>query len=424
METDHVAFPLGESKISARTVKFLATRVLALTSILVSCSNQHILANPPIEPTSSNEAFSTATDVQSFDFPEDLRTTLEVWASKQEDYKEIAISPPSAEGYIVMIHKEDGSGEHMFRLARDGKTAFFMVDGEEVAVDINLAGTRDTGGYNKFYFGVEPEEGHYMWRYPWGGWVRNENQTFAENGVAIIANEAELYGGLFTINKEYVEEYWEKFVTGIYYIQVITRNTEIVHKYSLEGFLQQAKNTSIENVRLWVAYPEPQHRSNWWGGTWKNYGLLDLSEIALSIPQMSDEIINGLKPTSREYLLFNGIYESAKAEAVYFGQNQGLRFSLRKADDLPEHNLIMMRPNESVEHNWKAATQLINSWIFELIQSYSNWLVDGPHIYNPLGQDVIGAENPTPHYNSSGTVPTVDDLLDFQQLKNSLLLPK
>ena len=127
-------------------------------------------------------------------------------------------------GWNVAVETTDGVRQEMFTIS--GTEATFQVDGETktVAVDrIYAPAEADKGGYFMLRIKEEGEDSAYMWRYPWGGWVTDAYKTFTENGVSITANEAELYGGLFTINPEQVEKYWEDTVKGIYYVQTVTK---------------------------------------------------------------------------------------------------------------------------------------------------------------------------------------------------------
>ena len=195
----------------------------------------------------------------------------------------------------------------------------------------------------------------------------------------IAYNEAELYGGLFTINKEhpeYLEKYWEDTVRGLWNINSVAKNTAFVNKFptadSLVDYLQNGGGP-IDNLWIPVKYPSSNRQFEGEATLIPAEDAVDLSQIALSIYKPTIEEIHNYSPnyaSGYKYITYHGSREELLVQEANINGKNILQFTYRK-DILADAGNVTLRgymltlafsDEKTPEENLLAATQLINSW--------------------------------------------------------------
>ena len=200
----------------------------------------------------------------------------------------------------------------------------------------------------------------------------------------VYYNEAELYGGLFTINKEHpewVEKYWEDTVRGLWNLNLVGENTAFLSQFpSADSLVDYVKNGGGPVSNLWkpVKFPDGR-RQYWWAGTLvPTDSGVDLSNIAIAI----------YKPTRDEMYKWSPSYYRTNFYPIYGAGNQFLieeinvegknilRFTFRSDilmdDVIPEGSglqilRLALTEDKSPEENLKAASQLVRSIPFQML---------------------------------------------------------
>lgn len=380
--------------------------------------------SPGDESTPSQSSEAPAEEIAPF--PDELRETLASWVEAQENYTQLSVEEGEGVWKVGVVNAE-GEVEHMFDTA-DGVTGVSEVLGMEgeQEIDLTIIGTQITGGYEKLYSGVEPGEGHYMWRYPWGGWVRNELQTFEENGVGIIANEAQLYGGLLTINPEQIEETWRNFVEGVYFVNQGSENKEFLSQYpTVESFVEAAaQGTIFESLRILAPHTNKQEFAGIYGATWEVKENVDLTFIEFALSHKSEELMRSYSARGFSGINYYGVMGlTASISSQLVNENTQLRFAFAKHsinDDIVDEwgigpgVSLGLQPNGPTELIAKSLTQDVRVFFDEMRtvgdgETFSGrliyWLdfIDGPPLFRLVFDH---SDNP-------------EVWLEFQELENS-----
>jgi len=133
----------------------------------------------------------------------------------------------------------------------------------------------------------------------------------------IYYNEAELYGGMFTINKEhpeYVEKYWEDAVRGLWNINRIGQNSDFMSQFHTEEYFMDyvRQGKLVSNLWIPVIYPEGGRENVREAALVPTSRPVDLSTIALSI----------YKPTLDEIYSYSGEYPSTNYLSYVGGKGE------------------------------------------------------------------------------------------------------
>jgi hypothetical protein len=198
----------------------------------------------------------------------------------------------------------------------------------------------------------------------------------------IFYNEAELYGGMFTLNlglnpetqRPIAEETWEESIRGLYQVQVAGQNRTLLARYpSVESFVQAAaEGVLIGN--LWIPVRYPGTRREFWGhGAWVPLeGPVDLSSVAIAVARPTAEERMQFNYVTTPYFAYYGKACEVLVERVEIGGRLVLRFNFRSdlnydfAMEDPDFPYLALREDKSSEENLMAATQLIRSWVWAM----------------------------------------------------------
>jgi hypothetical protein len=189
----------------------------------------------------------------------------------------------------------------------------------------------------------------------------------------VYYKESELYGGMFTINKEHpenVEQYWEDTIRGLWNLNFVSQNKDFLNQFPTDDSLIEYLNNGggpVENLWIPVKYPNPSQQF-WYQATMEPVeGAVDLSKIGLSIEKPSQEDITNFSPsygTGPEFILFGGPYLQVRITVEkYDGENiLLLNYQSISTEYTPGGVIsLLYEPNEPRE-NLEAASQLIMSW--------------------------------------------------------------
>lgn len=180
----------------------------------------------------------------------------------------------------------------------------------------------------------------------------------------IYYNEAELYGGLFTINPENTTAYWEDLVSGLYTITRYFGNTRFLSRYpSEEGFLEAIGNgRPIEG--LCIPAQHPTRLRQYQGAiACSSSGPVDLSSVAIVIDRPTrEEMLHHTRYDFPPYLFFDRRLGELYVEAIEREGKQILEFHFRRDVVYEEPYVHPLLPDGSPEHNLVVATELLNSW--------------------------------------------------------------
>jgi len=247
----------------------------------------------------------------------------------------------------------------------------------------------------------------------------------------IAYNEAELYGGLFTINKEhpeYLEKYWEDTVRGLWNINSVAKNTAFVNKFptadSLVDYLQNGGGP-VDNLWIPVIYPDARRQYNGNATLEPTGGSVDLSQIAISIYKPTIEEIHKFSQnyaSGNRYITYQSYGEELFVQESNINGKNVLQFTFRK-DMLKDVTSATMEgvltlafsDEKNPEENLLAATQLINSWNLRVRMETTdrNHNESGVLIWN-------AAENP-PVLNIAPMLPSPEDYESITSLENTPL---
>lgn len=317
----------------------------------------------------------------------------------------------------------DRQKDYIFTLSDN--TVSFQIDGETKSVSLDRVHAEtdpDDGGYVRLRIREGGEnDPAYMWRYPWGGWVTDAYKIFSENGVSIIANEAKLYGGLFTINPEQVEEYWEDTVSAIYYVQTVTKNIAITSRFpTVDSFIKAARSgAEISDLRRLIGYPGNE-RQFIGTGSWLAMAPIVLQEVSFEISQLSASGILDYKYRNFEFFHYQGEYGHVNLvpEVVNGTQIFRLKFENATYIDKNDWNLFAMNESVSVGQNFQAATQMIRNFLLRLQRSGAV----GSSLYYEAGRGEYKPEYPLILLRGQDISLSPEELLDLQKTKDSVLI--
>ncbi len=137
----------------------------------------------------------------------------------------------------------------------------------------------------------------------------------------IYYKESELYGGMFTINKEHpewVEQYWEDTIRGLWNLNYVSENTAFLSKFPIDdSLIYYLKSGGGPINNLWIPEIYPDRRGEYFNEATMvpTNKMVDLSQIALSIYKPTREEIYKYSPsytTGTKYVSYMG----AKAEVM------------------------------------------------------------------------------------------------------------
>jgi len=234
-----------------------------------------------------------------------------------------------------------------------------------------------------------------------GEWLENKWQLSPDGHVYF--NEAELYDGMFTINKdhsEFVEEYWENTIRGLWKLNYVGENYALLNQFpTADSLVEYVKNGGgpVYNLQIPVPYPEGGVRFVGQGALVYTKGPVDLSAIALSIYKPTTEEIYSYSPNYKLNPFLS--YRVAKGEVLIEefqtnGKNV-LKFTHRR-DMLIDSTVKQVRSGQIItgyafsdaknpEENMLAALQSIMGW---------NYIAQGAERYydasDPVRADTYG----------------------------------
>lgn len=203
----------------------------------------------------------------------------------------------------------------------------------------------------------------------------------------IYYKESELYGGMFTINKEHpewVEKYWEDTIRGLWNLNNIGENTAFINLFPTDDSLvQYLKDGGGPVNNLWIPeiYPSAERRFLRQGTLKLTKEMVDLSQIAIAIYKPTTEEIYKYSPsyaTGTKYISYEGAAGEALTEIIEMENDNILKITLRRdllmdaTRFLPKSNdnfldtqefvLLAITEAKSAQENLLAATQLMRSW--------------------------------------------------------------
>ena len=197
--------------------------------------------------------------------------------------------------------------------------------------------------------------------------VRDEWQVSADG--LILYNEAELYGGMFTMNPERTGYLYEQLMRSLYQINVAGENMPFLRQFpTLEAFIQYAHTGQPIN-NMWIAIDHPGSGVRYlYQATWAPVEPVDLSSTAVAIVHLTyDDIVH---PTTRDERPFFPVEEGLGElviERVEINGRFVIRFTFKQSlyDD-PAYGTLGLSDDYPPEHNLSAITQLMNVWSWEV----------------------------------------------------------
>jgi hypothetical protein len=190
----------------------------------------------------------------------------------------------------------------------------------------------------------------------------------------IFFNEAELFGGEFTIDTEhpeYSERLWENLLRGIWRWNYGGNNWQLLNRFpSADSFVEYWRQggAPISNLQILVPYPRSGPRFNY-AATWEVLDSpVDLSVIAVSIYNPTREEILDFNSATTPYITWAGALGEVLIERIEIEGRSTLRFTFRKdmLSDDPGTGDLALSHNKTPEENQLAAAQLINDWVRRL----------------------------------------------------------
>ncbi|MFH2143844.1 MAG: hypothetical protein ABIJ97_15575, partial [Bacteroidota bacterium] len=321
----------------------------------------------------------------------------------------------SVDGSGIFWQKSEGEAVvEVMKYGEDGQMVISLPDGTEVRVEADQIGIEQNPvNDDRIAIWVEgKDEPQYFWT-EWGNWVENEIKVSADG--RIVYNEADLYGGLFTINPEESERLWEEHLTGIYYINRVSKNTDLLNRFpTVEAFMEFARNNGvIDEIRIPVQYPDRERQFEA-QATWEVVNNVDLSQIKIGVSLISDELVQDYSYANTDYLLFQGYMGGVKIEEIEVNGKQVLSFKFQKRQFTDhEYNILALKLSESFEHILVAANQLIRMWSFE-----SNAMQGRT---SPSGNKLYYANDIPQLLNFAGIYATKSGYLEMQSLEDTFL---
>jgi len=202
----------------------------------------------------------------------------------------------------------------------------------------------------------------------------------------IVYNEAQLYGGMFTIDKEhpeYTEKYWEDTIRGLWNLNSVGENTAFLSQFptddSLVDYLQKG-GEPVSNLWIPVIYPSSNRRYINQATLVPTENSVDLTKISIAIYKPSqDEMykFNSNYASGTKYVSYLGAAGEAMVEEVNFEGKYILCMTLRRdllmdaTRLLPideygyegkNGTMLAIMGEKTDEENLLAATQLLRSW--------------------------------------------------------------
>lgn len=203
----------------------------------------------------------------------------------------------------------------------------------------------------------------------------------------IYYKESELYGGMFTINKEHpewVEKYWEDTIRGLWNLNNVGENTKFINQFPTDDALVQYLKDGDGHVNnLWIPeiYPSASRIFIKSAILTPVNSQVDLSQIAIAIYKPTTEEIYKYSPsyaTGTKYVSYFGGKGEALTEVAEINSQNILKITLRRDllidamqpllisdQDLSsskQFSILAITEDSSAEENLLAATQLVQSW--------------------------------------------------------------
>ena len=183
----------------------------------------------------------------------------------------------------------------------------------------------------------------------------------------IYYNEAELYGGLFTINPENTTAYWEDLVKGLYRINLYFGDTTFLSRYPTEERFLDAISSGEPIEGLCIPVQHPTRLRQWQGaiGCSSPMGPVNLSSVAIVIDQPTREEMLDHGPSDfPPYIFFDERLGELYVEVIEREGNQILEFHFRRDVVYEEPNVRPLLADGTQDDNLVAATELLNSLNF------------------------------------------------------------
>jgi hypothetical protein len=245
-----------------------------------------------------------------------------------------------------------------------------------------------------------------------------------------LYNEAQLYGGLFTIDTEhpeYTQQYWEYTIRGLWNLNSLTKdskfeNTAFLNQFPIVDSLLQWINDGklVNNLWIPVKYPSADKEFYYLATLTPVDGSIDLSKIALSIYKPTiDEARNyspnfaRVKPGTTGYISYLGACEQVLVEVNNISSDHILSITYKSEviqdTTYPgeEADCLALLPEKPDKDNLLAATQLILSgplrWNLVSSPSGAFWIHTG---HTPL---VLNIDNIWPSPSAFISITTLDN---------------
>ncbi len=242
----------------------------------------------------------------------------------------------------------------------------------------------------------------------------------------IYYKESELYGGMFTINKEHpewVEKYWEDTIRGLWNLNYVSENKSFIDQFPTDDALIDYLNNGggpVGNLWIPVIYPDASRRFVYKSTMVPTSVKINLSRIAIEIYKPTREEIYDYNPSyasGTKYVSYQGASGEFRIEETSVGNTNILDFSFRKdllfdskgkiyVDDVngnfnqKDFTFLSLSDEKNPEDNLLAATQLIR--MLGRRMQYDRFNVDLS--LNPI----LIAMNATPSYRDCVEITNFD----------------
>ena len=247
----------------------------------------------------------------------------------------------------------------------------------------------------------------------------------------VYYNESELYGGLFTINKEhpeYVEAFWEKMVSGLWNLNYISENNRFLSQFpTSDSLLKYLKNGGGPVSNLWipVIYPNAKQEFYFEATMVPVEGKVDLSKIEISIYKPTKDEIYTASPSyasGTKFISIGGMFNRLLVEETDNDSENILRFTFRRdilADTqytIPgegSYTFYALTGQKSGQENLLAVSQLLNCWLYT---------AQMPKVFPDDGALGWMKTYSPPLLNVNSYAPTSQQRMEFANIEGSPLM--